>query len=363
MKILQNAVEQIREVINADIGVIDETGVVLACSNENMIGKTDPNIEEILQYENNFLFIGDIGYHKVYLRNKLDLIVFIKCRDIDRYKYLSLIALHIGNLKACYDEKYDKENFIKNILLDNILPGDILLKAKELHLANDINRVVMLIKIPKTRDTHILDVMQSLFPNKSKDFVIMLDDESIVLIKELRNEKECKEVNKIAKVIVDTLNTELMIKVNIGIGTIVDNIRDIGRSFKEAKTALLVGGIFENDKTIVNYNSLGIGRLIYQLPPTLCKLFLDEVFKNDSFETFDQETFITIQKFFENNLNISEASRQLYIHRNTLEYRLKKIEKATGLDLKKFDDAIILKVALMVKKYLNFSGSDVYNQM
>ena len=144
-----------------------------------------------------------------------------------------------------------------------------------------------------------------------------------------------------------------MVKASIGIGTIVDSTIDLERSYKEAKMALLVGGIFENDRPIVNYNNLGIGRLIYQIPVEFCKLFLNEVFRTGSFEMLDTETMLTIQKFFENNLNVSETSRQLYVHRNTLVYRLDKIEKITGLDLRRFDDAIIFKVAMLVKRYLD----------
>jgi len=191
-----------------------------------------------------------------------------------------------------------------------------------------------------------------LFPSKNKDFVIVLDDENTVLIKELKPDFEQKEISKIAKIIIDTLSSEL-VKAKVGVGTVVDNIKDIGKSYKEAEMALLIGGIFDDDKQVNDYNKLGIGRLIYQLPTTSCTLFLNEVFKEGSFESLDQETMFTIQKFFENNLNVSETSRQLYIHRNTLVYRLDKIQKITGLDLRMFDDAIIFKVAMLVKKYLD----------
>jgi carbohydrate diacid regulator len=233
-----------------------------------------------------------------------------------------------------------------------VLPGEIALKAKELHIPFNAFRAVFLIKVEKARDIQSNEVIQSLFPNRAKDFVLPIDEENTVLVKELKAIDDLKEINRTAKAIIATLNTELMVKGQIGIGSIVDNVRDIGRSFKEAQTALRIGSIFENDNTIINYNNLGIGRLIYQLPTTLCKLFLKEVFKEGSFEALDQETLFTIQKFFENDLNVSETSRELYVHRNTLVYRLDKIQKITGLDLRKFDDAIIFKVSMLVKKYL-----------
>jgi carbohydrate diacid regulator len=213
--------------------------------------------------------------------------------------------------------------------------------------------VAFLVKTEKTRDIYAHDIVQGLFPNKAKDFIIILDDDNIVLIKELKSMEDTKEIEKTAKIIIDSLGAELMVKAFIGIGTVVDNIKDLARSFKEAQMALLIGRIFESDKAIINYNRLGIGRLIYQIPTTLCELFLNEVFKNNTFESLDAETMLTIQKFFENHLNVSETSRQLYVHRNTLVYRLDKIKKLTGLDLTSFDDAVIFKVAILVKKYLD----------
>jgi carbohydrate diacid regulator len=205
----------------------------------------------------------------------------------------------------------------------------------------------------KDQEIYSHEIIQNLFPDRLKDFVVVIDDESAALIKELNDDYDFKKIDQIAKNIVDTLNTESMLKAKIGIGTPVESLNEIGRSFKEAQTALLVGNIFENDKSVINYNSLGLGRLIYQLPETLCKLFLDEVFTKGAYESLDNETILTIQKFFENNLNVSETSRLLYVHRNTLVYRLDKIQKITGLDLRNFDDAIIFKVSMLVKKYLD----------
>ena len=128
---------------------------------------------------------------------------------------------------------------------------------------------------------------------------------------------------------------------------------------KKLKMALEVGRIFDSEKNIVNYEQLGIGRLIYQLPIPLCKMFIREVLHGLTIDDFDEETLATVGKFFENNLNVSETSRQLYIHRNTLVYRLDKLQKMTGLDLRNFDDAIIFKITLMVSRYMLFMDKDV----
>lgn len=363
MKLFQNLINQIREYVDGNFGVMDETGLILGCTDDSITGTNHSAAAFVLHEKGLFSEIQQQMFQKVYIKNRLEFIVFIDIEGEHSKKLLSLLAINVTNIRNYYEEKFDRSNFFKNIITDNILPGDIQLKAKELHIPFNVYRSIFLIKTEKVRDVQPHEVIQSLFPKKVKDFVIVLDDESIVLIKELKSADDTKEIDKTAKAIIDTLNTELMVKAQIGIGSVVDNVREIGRSFKEAQTALQIGSIFESDKAIIDYNNLGIGRLIYQLPTTMCKLFLKEVFKAGSFEALDQETLLTIQKFFENNLNVSETSRQLYVHRNTLVYRLDKIQKITGLDLRNFDDAITFKVSMLVKKYLdkaeNFRGEFV----
>ncbi|MGE5632650.1 MAG: PucR family transcriptional regulator [Caulobacteraceae bacterium] len=353
MKLFQRLIYQIREFIDGYYGVMDETGLILGCTDESVAGTVHPSIASII--DNTGVYHEENGqlFQKIYIKNRLEFIVFINIEGEHSKSLLSMLAVNVVNLRNYHEEKFDKGNFFKNIITDNILPGDIQFKAKELHIPYNAYRVALLVKTGKVREIQSGEVIQSLFPKKGKDFVISLDDNNTVLIKELRSADDTAEVDKTAKAIIDTLNTELMVKAQIGIGSIVDNIRDIRRSYMEAQTALHIGSIFENDKEINNYNNLGIGRLIYQLPTTMCKLFLKEVFKKGSLDSLDQETVITIQKFFENNLNVSETSRQLYVHRNTLVYRLDKIQKITGLDLRNFDDAITFKVSMLVKKYLD----------
>ncbi len=241
---------------------------------------------------------------------------------------------------------------MKNIILDNILPSDIYIKSKELRFNTDEPRVVFLIKFLTKTDVIPFDAVQNIFPDRTKDYVISVGEQDIVLVKELKPGYDVKKIEKLAKSISETLNSEFYARVVIGIGTVVENIKDLARSYKEAQVALEVGKVFDTEKNIISYENLGIGRLIYQLPTTLCEMFLQEVFKNGSLENLDRETLLTIQCFFENNLNVSETSRKLFVHRNTLVYRLEKIRKLTGLDLREFDHAITFKVALMVKRYL-----------
>lgn len=285
--------------------------------------------------------------------NKPEYAVFVEGVDDAAAKYANILAIALFNVKQYYDEKYDRNNFIKNVVLDNVLPGDIVIKARELHFNAEVSRVVLLIRIVSTNDVSAYDVIQNLFPDKNKDFVFTISESDIVLVKEIKGAVDAKDLEKLARSIADTLSGEFYTRVNVGIGTIVDSIKELSRSFKEAQTALEVGKVFDTDKAIVSYDNLGIARLIYHLPTTLCETFLHEVFKRGSIESLDHETLFTIQKFFENNLNVSETSRKLFVHRNTLVYRLEKIKKLTGLDLREFDHAIIFKIALMVKRYLS----------
>jgi len=202
-------------------------------------------------------------------------------------------------------------------------------------------------------DVATVDVLSNLFADKLQDFVISVNETDIAVIKQITPSTTAEDLEKLARSMEDTLKNELFIKTVIGIGTVAEHLRSLADSYKEAQTAIDVGKVFDTEKSIINYENLGIGRLIYQLPTTLCEIFLSEVFKKNSIDSLDQETLFTINKFFENNLNVSETSRKLFVHRNTLVYRLEKIKKLTGLDLRQFDHAIVFKVALMVRKYLS----------
>lgn len=353
VKIFQTLVSRIKEIVNCDIGITDNYGMVVASTQTEEIGNINEDAMDFINSNETYLENYGIAFMKIEDRNGTYFVAYIQGEAQQRKSTLKLIGLSFENAKLYYEEKYDKNSFIKNILLGNILPGDIAIRAKELRVRDDVRRITYLIRTEKSKDIYAYNIIQSLYPGDTKDFVVLLDDQNTVLVKGLR-EKEVKEdIYRKAKIIIDTLNTELMVKASVGIGTEVGRLGEISRSFKDAQTALTIGSIFETEKTIIDYNHLGIGRLIYQLPTTLCKLFLNEVFIDGVYEHLDPETMVTIQKFFENSLNVSETSRQLFVHRNTLVYRLDKILKLTGKDLRNFDDAIHFKVAMMVKRYLD----------
>jgi len=217
-----------------------------------------------------------------------------------------------------------------------------------------VKRVVYIIETKHEKDTSALETVRTLFAGKVRDFITAVDEKSIIIVKELEDGEGYAEMDKLAHAILDTLGLNQNEETHIAYGTIVNELKEVSRSYKEARMALDVGKIFFGEKDVIAYSSLGIGRLIYQLPIPLCKMFIKEIFENKSPDDFDEETLVTIDKFFENSLNVSETSRQLYIHRNTLVYRLDKLQKSTGLDLRVFEDAITFKIALMVVRYMKY---------
>ena len=352
-QILQTNIEGLKGITRVDLSICDTEGKVLA--------STFTGAEE---YESAILTFVDSpadsqviqGYQffKVFDEHQLEYILLAKGGSDDVYMVGKMAAFQIQNLLVAYKERFDKDNFIKNLLLDNLLLVDIYNRAKKLHIETNVKRIVFIIETQHEKDVNALETVRSLFSTKTKDFITAVDEKDIILVKEVKPGETYDDLEKTASMIVDMLNTEALTRVNVAFGTIVNEIQDVSRSYKEAKMALDVGKIFYSTKNVVAYSKLGIGRLIYQLPLPLCRMFIKEIFDGKSPDDFDEETLTTINKFFENSLNVSETSRQLYIHRNTLVYRLDKLQKSTGLDLRVFEDAITFKIALMVVKYMKY---------
>ena len=340
-----------RDVVGCNIGVIDENGIIVASSELGKIGESRARVKEELSYSSDSITYEGYTYRFINCAGKNDAIVFVEGENLHATKMAEMLSITLGNIKSLYDEKYDKVSFIKNIILDNILPSDIYIRSNELHFSEEF-RAVMVIKFQGATPVPPYEIVQNLNPDKSKDYVIGVSEQDIVIVKEVTAETTSEDLDAIAREYVETAAKNYSTKILVGISSVVENLKDLARAYKEARIALEVGKVFDIENPVMCYENLGIGRLIYQLPTTLCEIFLGEVFKKGSLESLDRETLMTVQSFFENNLNVSETSRKLFVHRNTLVYRLEKIRKLTGLDLREFDHAVTFKVALMVKKYL-----------
>ena len=358
-QILQSTIDGLKGITRIDLCIIDTEGKVMATTFQDSEGFVGPAIA-FMESPADSQVVSGCQFFKVFDEHQLEYVLIVNGDSDDVYMIGKMATFQIQNLLVAYKERFDKDNFIKNLLLDNLLLVDIYNRAKKLHIETDVKRIVFIIETKTEKDTNALETVRTLFSSKTKDFITAVDEKNIILVKEIKPSETYEDMRKTAKVIVDMLNTEAMSSVNVAYGTIVNEIKEVSRSYKEAKLALDVGKIFYSDRKIIAYSNLGIGRLIYQLPLPLCKMFIKEIFDGKSPDEFDEETLTTINKFFENSLNVSETSRQLYIHRNTLVYRLDKLQKSTGLDLRVFEDAITFKIALMVVKYMKYMESLEY---
>ncbi len=353
--VFQSVIIQLKEISDRVFGVVDAEGYVVSCTDNVLLGERWPDaVVKLSGTEGQMVTFGQKTFRAmVSSANFFEYAVFCNGDDEQARTYCQLAYIALNNAKSFYEEKHDRGTFVKNIIMDNILAGDIYIRAKELHFATDAPRAVFLVRQVGSSDVATVDVLGGMFPDKLQDFVLSINETDIAVIKQLSDVAAPEELEKIARSMEETLKNKLFIKTVIGIGTVAEHMRELSDAYKEAQTAIEVGKVFDTEKSIMHYENLGIGRLIYQLPTTLCDIFLSEVFKKNSIDSLDQETLFTINKFFENNLNVSETSRKLFVHRNTLVYRLEKIKKLTGLDLRQFDHAIVFKVALMVRKYLS----------
>lgn len=353
-QILQNTIEGLKGISRIDFCVLDTEGKALATTFEDT-WNYESAVLSFVESPADSQVIQGCQFFKIFDEQQLEYVLLAGGESEDVYMLGKIAAFQVQSLLVAYKERFDKDNFIKNLLLDNQLLVDIYNRAKKLHIDTEAKRVIFIIETSHEKDSVALDNVRNLLGGKSRDFVTAVDEKNIIVVKELADKAGSRELEKMAKEMMEILRAESEDdKIHIAYGTVVNDIKEVSKSYKEAKLALDVGKIFFDEKDIVAYSTLGIGRLIYQLTIPLCKMFIKEIFEGKSPDEFDEETLTTINKFFENSLNVSETSRQLYIHRNTLVYRLDKLQKSTGLDLRVFEDAITFKIALMVVKYMKY---------
>lgn len=357
---LQSTIDGLHQITKVDFAIMDSEGGILA-STFSEVKEFKEAAVTFSASEAESQVVSGCQFFKIYDEQQLEFIILAKGTDEEEASMVGKIAaFQIQELMVAYKERFDKDNFIKNLLLDNLLLVDIYNRSKKLHVDVNARRVVLIVETGEHKEGDEIDRIRSIFSGKTKDFVTAVDERNIIVVKELTENESYEDIHKTAAVIIDAFGSRGGEHVRVSYGTIVGEIKEVSRSYKEAGMALDVGKIFFAEKKIIAYSALGIGRLIYQLPIPLCRMFIKEIFDGKALEEFDEETLTTIYKFFENSLNVSETSRQLYIHRNTLVYRLDKLQKSTGLDLRVFEDAITFKIALMVVKYMKYMEKQDY---
>jgi carbohydrate diacid regulator len=350
-QIIKNSITELRNITKTELCVLEPEGAVVAATYES-----DPIDSEVVRRFAESPADSQVisGNHLLKIMEDEQLIYILNARGAtdDAYMVGRIAVSQIQGLLVAYKEKLDRGSFFQNLILDNLLLVDVYNRARKLHIEATVPRVVILVEMSGEKDLTAIEMLRGIYSQHSGDYVTAVDERNIILIKSLRQGSGYEEVEKIAHTIVDMMNMEALISVRVGYGTIVQELKDVPKSYKEAAMALEVGKIFYIERRINAFNRLGIGRLIYQLPVHLCKIFIDEIFRDINPQDIDEETITTVGKFFENSLNVSETSRQLFVHRNTLVYRLERLERATGLDVRVFDDALTFKIAMMVVGYM-----------
>ena len=358
-QIIQTSIEELKAITKVDLCVYDINGGLAAGTME--MNEVSTNL--IIGFAKSPADSQVIGaHHLLKILDEGELLYVLVARGLsdDVYMVGKIAVCQLQNLIIAYKERFDRNNFFQNLLLDNLLLVDIYNRAKKLHVEASVPRAVFLVETKTEKDGMVTEVLKGMFSSQSGDYITAVDESSVILIKSLEEGYTMDTLNQVADTIVDTLNAEAMLNVKVAYGAVVQELKDVSKSYKEAKMALDVGRIFYAEKKVIAYSTLGIGRLIYQLPINLCRIFIQEIFGDNIPEELDEEMLSTINKFFENNLNVSETSRQLFVHRNTLVYRIEKLQKATGLDIRTFDDALTFKIALMVVNYMNYLDSLEY---
>lgn len=356
---IQTSLDELKAITKVDLAVYDLAGTVVANTMEN----SDIGADLISGFANSPADSQVIGPHhllKILDEGEPLYILNAKGLNDDVYMIGKIAVCQVQNLIIAYKEKFDRNNFFQNLLLDNLLLVDIYNRAKKLHIETSVPRVVYLIETKIEKDGFITELLKGMFSTQSGDYITSVDETNVILVKAVDKDVDTEKLQEIAETIVAMMNTEAMTNVRVSFGTVVGELKDVSKSYKEAKMAMDVGKIFYAEKNVAAYSALGIGRLIYQLPVNLCRIFIDEIFGDNIPDELDEESMNTLNKFFENNLNVSETSRQLFLHRNTLVYRLEKIQKVTGLDLRNFDDALTFKIALMVVNYMKYLDEQEY---
>ena len=350
-QLLQKTIDRIKEISGTDIAVLNLNGEIAVRTYKD--GAIDKDLA--VRFASAALDEQAINGHRLFMirsESRDEFILAVRENGSDTSVIGGLAKYQIETLLEAYRERFDKDNFFKSLLMDNMLMIDIFDRARKLRIDIEAYRSVLIVELKDKRRSDMMEIVKNVFAGSGEDFVTAVNKNDVIAIKRVDASDSYGQMDAAAKKICAAIKRETGEDIRVSYGSIVSDLKEISKSYKEARMSLDVSAIFFEGREINPYNRLGIGRLVYQLPIPLCRLFIREIFGDISIEDMDKETITTINKFFENSLNVSETSRQLYIHRNTLVYRLDKIQKTTGLDLRVFEDAITFKIALMVSKYM-----------
>lgn len=349
---LQKCMEDWKQISGLDFCLLSEDNSVFVATGERRI----PSAGKLEDFRNGDALCtanASCCLYKVMDRDELLYILIVWGSGESTSTIGELAVCQIRSLIEAYSEKNDKNAFMQKLLLGSYSEVEAFNRAKKLHISS-CQRAVFLVETRQAGDEHALTMIRNIFSARTHDFITSVDDKGIIIVRELVSTETYENLEATAHMLVDMLGAEAMTQAWVAYSNVANGLRDLANAYKEARMALEIGKIFYSERNVFGYRKLGIGRLIYQLPEEVCEMFIEEIFDGESLDVIDGETLNIIRTFFENNLNLSETSRQLYVHRNTLVYRFEKIQKRFGLDLRSFEDALTFKIAMLVSGYLRY---------
>lgn len=353
---LQKCMEDWKQISGLDFCLLSENNSVFVATGERRI----PSAGKLEDFRNGDALCtanASCCLYKVMDRDKLLYILIVWGSGESTSTIGELAVCQIRSLIEAYSEKNDKNAFMQKLLLGSYSEVEAFNRAKKLHISSSCQRAVFLVETRQAGDEHALTMIRNIFSARTHDFITSVDDKGIIIVRELVSTETYENLEATAHMLVDMLGAEAMTQAWVAYSNVANGLRDLANAYKEARMALEIGKIFYSERNVFGYRKLGIGRLIYQLPEEVCEMFIEEIFDGESLDAIDGETLNIIRTFFENNLNLSETSRQLYVHRNTLVYRFEKIQKRFGLDLRSFEDALTFKIAMLVSGYLRYRSN------
>nr|WP_298088980.1 helix-turn-helix domain-containing protein [uncultured Blautia sp.] len=353
---LQKCMEDWKQISGLDFCLLSEDNSVFVATGERRI----PSAGKLEDFRNGDALCtanASCCLYKVMDRDELLYILIVWGSGESTSTIGELAVCQIRSLIEAYSEKNDKNAFMQKLLLGSYSEVEAFNRAKKLHISSSCQRAVFLVETRQAGDEHALTMIRNIFSARTHDFITSVDDKGIIIVRELVSTETYENLEATAHMLVDMLGAEAMTQAWVAYSNVANGLRDLANAYKEARMALEIGKIFYSERNVFGYRKLGIGRLIYQLPEEVCEMFIEEIFDGESLDVIDGETLNIIRTFFENNLNLSETSRQLYVHRNTLVYRFEKIQKRFGLDLRSFEDALTFKIAMLVSGYLRYRSN------
>jgi len=295
--------------------------------------------------ENEIVHVGGRAYLMTQLRPQMILAVESGHEDL-----LQLAGILVETICKAEGGHHNAQDVYRRVMLDELSGPEMDAMAHEQGIPFEASRCVMLFQIIQTSHASAYSLLSELIPQEEGDCLVEMDRHMVALVKDMAPVESEDELDQFAQAVSETLMSETAHQAIVGIGTPRNSLSALGESYREARRAMEVGRIFKPQETICQFRKLLLERFLTEVPRDVSLYYHNLLFNRRTARLFNEEMLYTIEMFFKKDLNLSDTARQLYIHRNTLVYRLDKVQRLIGLDLRKFEDAVTFKILLELKK-------------